>query len=134
MQSYVLMLQADADDRYITESAIAEAGYDFSMKFIDHIDELDSFIAKEGVPALILLSASSLIQKGYSVVRHLKSHPLCAHIPVVALGEVSADDHIKEWYRAGANTFIIKPSTLADTQKKIKTFFEYWFNVAEVKS
>jgi hypothetical protein len=56
----------------------------------------------------------------------------CDHVPVVVLGEVSGDDHIKEWYRAGANTFIVKPSTVAATQKKIKTFFEYWFEVAEV--
>jgi len=134
MQSYVLMLQADADDRYITESAIAEAGYDFTMKFIDHIDELDAFIAKEGVPLLILVSVSGVIRKGYDVVKQLKAHTQCGHIPVVALGEVSADDYIKEWYRAGANTFIIKPSSLAGTQKKIRTFFEYWFDVAEVKN
>lgn len=133
MQSYVLMLQADADDRYITESVIGEEGYDFSMKFIDHINELDAFIAREGLPVLILVSTSSVMQKGYNVVKYLKTHPQCGHIPVVALGEVSADDYIKEWYRAGANTFIVKPSTVAGTQKKIRTFFDYWFNVAALR-
>jgi hypothetical protein len=46
---------------------------------------------------------------------------------------VSANDYIKDWYKAGVNTFIVKPSSVAATRKKIKTFLEYWFDVAEVK-
>jgi response regulator RpfG family c-di-GMP phosphodiesterase len=134
MQPYVIMLQTDPDDRYITESALAETGYDIAIKFLDHIDQFEACLAENGLPVVILLNISGLIHKGHNLVQSLKTHPVCGHIPVVVLGEVSADDYIREWYKAGVNTFIVKPSTVAATQKKIRTFLEYWFNVAEVKS
>jgi response regulator RpfG family c-di-GMP phosphodiesterase len=134
MQPYVIMLQTDPDDRYITESALAETGFDIVIKFLDHIDDLDTCLAENGLPVVILLNVSGLLNKGgHNIVRLLKTHPSCSHIPVVVLGEVSANDYIKDWYKAGVNTFIVKPSSVAATRKKIKTFLEYWFDVAEVK-
>ena len=134
MDTYVLMLQADPDDKYITESAVQEINPGVPLKFVDSVSDVNEFIAENGHPAVILFNYSGLNRKGYEIVKQLKSHPSYGHIPVVVLGEVSADDYIREWYKAGANTFIIKPSSVAATQKKIRTFFDYWFEVAEVKS
>ena len=134
METYVLMLQADPDDKYITESALEEINPSLPIKFVDNVSDANDFIAREGQPAVILFNYSGLNRKGYETVKQLKGHPAYGHIPVVVLGEVSADDYIREWYKAGANTFIIKPSSVAATQKKIRTFFEYWFDVAEVKN
>lgn len=134
METYVLMLQADPDDKYITESALQEINPVVPMKFVDSVNDVNEFIARNGQPAVILFNYSGLNRKGYEIVKQMKSDPSYGHIPVVVLGEVSADDYIREWYKAGANTFIIKPSSVAATQKKIRTFFEYWFDVAEIKS
>jgi CheY-like chemotaxis protein len=133
MEPYVLMLQTDPDDKFIVESTLEEIKPTAPTKFVNSVHEMDDFISKQGQPAVILFNYSGVNRKGYEIVRQLKAHPAYGHIPVVVLGEVSADDYIKEWYKAGANTFIIKPSSIAATQKKIRTFFEYWFDVAEVK-
>ena len=66
------------------------------------------------------------------MVKHLKADTSLAHIPVIVLGEITTPDYIKQYYRAGANTYITKPSTVAATQKKIQLFLEYWFDVAEI--
>jgi hypothetical protein len=42
------------------------------------------------------------------------------------------EDLIRKYYIAGANTVIRKPSSVEQTSKKIKTFFDYWFTVAEL--
>jgi CheY-like chemotaxis protein len=54
------------------------------------------------------------------------------HIPVVILAERALNDYILDCYNHGANTVITKPSSLALTKEKIRTFFSYWENVAEL--
>lgn len=132
MEHYVLMLQTDADDKYITESTLAEIGTTVPVQFLGSINELDSFIAAEGQPGVILINDQGAAHHGKKMVTQLKSHPAYGHIPVVILGEVTTEDYIRDCYKAGANTFITKPSTVAATKKKIQTFLEYWFDVAEV--
>lgn len=132
MQSYVLMLQTDPDDKYLTESALAETGNNVPVKFIGNIDELENLVAGSGAPAVILLNDRGATHKGNEVLKELKTHAAYSHIPVVVLGEVSTDEYIRQCYRSGANTFITKPSTIAATRKKIELFFAYWFDVASV--
>jgi CheY-like chemotaxis protein len=131
MERYVLMLQTDMDDRYITESTMAEIGASIPVKFIAGLQDMKQAIEESGEPAVILLSDAGAVHRGTEILKQLKRDPSLAHIPVVMLGEISTDDYIRRCYLAGANTFIIKPSTVAGTKKKMETFFEYWFNVAE---
>jgi len=132
MQPYVLMLQTDPDDRYITESTLDEISNNIPVQFISSMEEMDKTIVEFGQPVVILVNDQGSAQQGPIIVRKLKSNPLYSHLPVVILGEVTTSEYIQECYRAGANTFIIKPSTVAETRKKIATFFSYWFDVAEV--
>ncbi|HLG39480.1 MAG TPA: hypothetical protein VI461_07420 [Chitinophagaceae bacterium] len=132
MASYVLMLQADPDDKYITESALAEINSSLTIRYLQGIDEMEKYIEEKGEPALILLNDSGTITERGQVLRRIKTNPAYSHIPVVILGERSSSDYVKECYRAGASTFITKPSSVNATRKKIEMFFSYWFEVAEV--
>lgn len=125
------MLQTDADDRELTESILAEINLHIPVKFLAEVDEIDDFTASVGMPSLILVSDST---KGLAVdlVRKLKSKAAYAHIPEIVLAEKSVSSFAKDCYRAGANTFITKPSSLEETRKKISIFFSYWFEVADL--
>ena len=132
MSSYVLMLQADPDDQYITESALAEINPSLAIKYLQNAEEMQEYIATVGQPALILLNDIGTITEKGQTLKKLKANPAYGHIPVVVLGERSSPDYVKECYRAGASTFITKPSSVNATRKKIEMFFSYWFEVAEV--
>ena len=132
MTSYVLMLQADPDDQYITESSLTEISPSLEIRYLKRMDDMDNYIAENGQPALILLNDEGTITERGQALRKIKANPSYGHIPVVVLGERSSSDYIKECYRAGASTFITKPSSINATHKKIGTFFSYWFEVAEV--
>ena len=132
MQPYVIMLQADEDDRSLTESVLEEVQYRVPMHFIARIGDLESVVAALGLPSVILINNKDHRHKAIDIVRHLKADISLAHIPVIVLGEITTPDYIKQYYRAGANTYITKPSTVAATKKKIQLFLEYWFDVAEV--
>ena len=126
------MIRTDSDDRDLTESALSETGTDVRVKFISDLEELDSFVKKAGEQSLILLNDNDASHKGYDRLKQLKANPAYGHIPVVVLGELSTDDYVRQCYKAGANSFVVKPSTVADTNKKIAGFFNYWSQVAEV--
>ena len=131
METYVLMLQTDPDDKDITESALQEIGNSIPLYFIPGINELKDFVAIQGMPSVILLNDRGTTHNCQAILKQLKNDASYNHIPVVVLGEVSSTEYIRQCYRAGANTFITKPSSVEDTRKKIAAFFDYWFDVAE---
>lgn len=133
MQAYVLMLQADEDDKFLTESILEEMQETIPMHFIARISEIEDMIAVSGLPAVILINNQDHRHKAIDVVKYLKADNRLDHIPIVVLGEITTPDYIRQYYRAGANTYITKPSTMAATRKKIKLFLAYWFDVAEVQ-
>jgi DNA-binding NarL/FixJ family response regulator len=130
MQPYVVMLQADPDDRDITESMLAEIQHPVPIRFIGDMHEWESLVVNSGKPSIVLMNVRGTAQNGKELLQQIRSDSSCSHIPVVVLGEVSSDHYIRRWYHAGANSFIVKPSSLAETRKKIQIFFDYWFGVA----
>lgn len=131
MKPYVIMLQTDADDREITESILTEINTSIPVEFIADISELEKVISVAGQPTVIMVN-DSFSNTATEQLQQLKKNPAYNHIPVVVLGEIVTEEYIKKYYRAGASTYITKPSTIAGTRKKIETFFKYWFDVAEV--
>lgn len=134
MQSYVLMLQADEDDRFLSESILEEMQHTVPMHFIARISEMEGLIAAFGLPAVILINNQDHRHKAIDIVKYLKADTVLDHIPIVVLGEITTADYTRQYYRAGANMYITKPSTIAAMRKKIHLFLEYWFDVAEVQS
>lgn len=132
MKSYVLMLQTDADDQNITELILSDIQMKMPVKFVEQFDDLETFIAGEGNPALVLISENNRKFKAIDIVKQLKGNILYNHIPVVILAEQTPVEYIKDCYAAGVNTFIIKPSTVEQTRKKIEGFFTYWLKIAEL--
>jgi DNA-binding NarL/FixJ family response regulator len=104
------------------------------MRFIARISEMEGLIAAAGLPAVILINNQDHRHKAIDLVKYVKADIALAHIPVVVLGEITTADYTRQYYRAGANTYITKPSSIAAMRKKIRLFLEYWFDVAEVQS
>jgi CheY-like chemotaxis protein len=127
MKPYAIMMQTDADDKDITESILVEINNTIPVKFIANAGELGSVIDTEGQPTVILVN-DSFTHTASEQLRQLKTDPAYNHIPVVVLGEMVTDEYIRQYYRAGANTYITKPSSIAGTRKKIEAFLKYWFD------
>ena len=132
MQSYALMLQADEDDQFLTESILLEMQQKIHMQFISTVKQMDLAIAEWGPPTVILVNNNNHRHSAISLLRLLKADPQLDHIPIVVLGEITTPEYIRQFYRAGANSYIIKPSNIDTAKKKIGTFLDYWFTVAEV--
>jgi CheY-like chemotaxis protein len=132
MNRFVLMLEGDGDDRYITQQALSELNIDISIKFLSDSTEFFTFLSNAEKPTLILADYNSTPDNGFDVLKKLKSDPNLSDIPVVILSDSDHPKYKNECYKYGASSFIKKPDTLEATNKKIASFFNYWFNVVEV--
>lgn len=133
----ILMLESDADDRFITETVINEFPYRLNLEFVNYGEEIFKYLGHrrengDALPSLILLSLTVNLQDGLEVLRQLKSNPLYNHIPVIVLTGVKQSAVVKECYALGASSFIEKPISAQDTNSKIANFLKYWLETVEL--
>jgi CheY-like chemotaxis protein len=129
---YVIMLEKDADDIYITQSLTRELGISIPIKFIRDFDELLRYLSLPDKPSLILLSYHTPPLTIEEMLEQLKTNPDFYQIPVVVLCEDISEEDVAACYRMGANSIIKKPVSMETTAAKMQTFFRYWFQVAEL--
>jgi CheY-like chemotaxis protein len=132
MSPFVLMLEGDKDDRYITQETLSELNIDIPIRFLSNSTQFFNFLSTSEKPALILVDYNSNPNNGIEVLKKLKSDPDRCDIPVVILSDSDHSQYKNECYRYGASSFIKKPDSLEATSKKIASFFNYWFHVVEV--
>lgn len=65
--------------------------------------------AGEVQPVVILLDLKMPKMDGLEVLRQLKGHPVFCTIPVVVLTSSAEDRDVREAYKLGVNSYIIKP-------------------------
>jgi CheY-like chemotaxis protein len=125
------MLEDDSDDRYLTTEVVKELGFDLSIRFFTDSDQLLQALQEE-LPSLVLIDYNSNPENGILVLERIREHGHTSSLPVVILTEANYPSLKKDCYSAGASTVIAKPLDMDGTRKRIKSFFEYWLNVAEV--
>jgi CheY-like chemotaxis protein len=128
----VFMLVADQDDRSLTSSTLQELGHNVPIRFLSNAAELFAAL-KEQTPSIILIDYNIEPEPGVEILKQLKSHEHYSSIPVVILTDSPLWHFHAQCYRHGASTVIKKPETSQMTTHKIKTFFDYWINVAETQ-
>ncbi len=132
MNRFVVMLEGDSDDRYITAQTLSELGINIPIKFFPNSADLFNFLTDAEKPSLILIDYNSSPDNGLEVLKKLKADVQFNDIPVVILSDSDHPKYRNECYRHGASSFIKKPDTIEATNRKIASFFNYWFNVVEV--
>lgn len=129
---YILMVEDDPDDRYLTQQTLQDIGVSVPIKFLSQSNEVLSYLDTHETPAIILVDYNSSPDNGVEVLKSLKGDARYCHIPVIILSESAAPAYVTECYRHGASTFVAKPFTSGGTRRKIERFFTYWLEVAEV--
>lgn len=126
------MLESDAHDRELSQNYFD--AHVLPVKFLKLSNDVVPFLKEyaTALPALILLSMNSFPDKGIDVLTEVKAIDYLKHIPVILLGEDTQDDLIKACYAKGASSFINKPFTTELTDVSIRSFIQYWFEVAKL--
>jgi CheY-like chemotaxis protein len=137
----ILMADDDDDDRLLTRDAVAEAGLDGDLRFVQNGEELLDYLCHRGKyeapaaaprPGLILLDLNMPLKDGREALREIRADPELRRIPVVVLTTSKADTDIGVIYELGANSFISKPFQFEALVSVMKMLCQYWFKTVEL--
>ena len=133
-KGYILMLESDAHDRELSKNYFD--AHAITVEFLKLSNEVLPFLKgvsnADALPALLILSMNAFPDNGLEVLTKVKAVDSFKHIPIIMLGENTQPDLIKECYAKGACTFINKPFTTQLTDISIRSFIQYWFEVAQL--
>jgi CheY-like chemotaxis protein len=132
MSSKILMIEHDADDRWLTEEAFQSEGIEGGVQFI-YAADLDAYLQDPGNrPPMILLSMNAQPFNGMDLIRQIRETEGYATTPLIVLSESVLPEDVQASYAAGATSLIIKPDSYGDALFKIKSFINYWFRTVEL--
>jgi CheY-like chemotaxis protein len=134
---YVLMLEDDSDDRFVTQSFFTEQDYNVGLHFVeeslDVLPHLQQCVALgTPLPGLIILDKNTPAKNGLDVLREIKAHKIFQQIPVVIVSGSAFPGEVDNAYRLGASSYITKPTSHEATFRKIDMCIRYWFEVVDL--
>jgi two-component system response regulator len=83
-------------------------------------------LSVEHSPKVILLDLKMPKVSGIEVLKKLKADERTKVIPVVVLTSSKEDPDIKECYRLGVNSYVVKPLTFDEFSKTVAELGLYW--------
>lgn len=113
----VLMADDDPDDCILAREAFSETGANVAFVCVeDGVQLMDYLLANshsvsKDLPALILLDLNMPLKDGRQALLEMKSNSTLQHIPVVILTTSEEPKDMALTLKAGAKTFITKPTT-----------------------
>ena len=132
---HILLIDDSAADAKIIERALRESQAPHALTTLrdgrtalEHLRRLRA--DSQPVPDLILLDLNLPGLDGAQVLAELKSDPALRVIPVVVLTTSRRDEDVVQTYRAGANTYIQKPSEYPRYRDLVALLSQYWHETA----
>ena len=133
----ILIAEDDPDDRLMMYEAFAERcracrtyfAHDGAqlMRILNGEDfvpgEPDTF---QVYPDLLLLDLNMPFKDGREALRDIKSSPRLRTIPTIIMTTSGNEDDIRDCYTAGANSYIIKPSSYSGLLDIVSSLTRYW--------
>ena len=141
--SVIWLIDTNHNDAELVSSAIlASRRVHDLMRFSDTESALERLFdcggmteaAKASWPDLIILDLARPCLSVYEFVEQLKSSQQTKAIPIIVLTEFEQDDEIVAVYEAGANSCIVKPTSIDEYIIKLAEMIMYWCQTAEVPS
>lgn len=136
----ILVVEDNEDDVLLIHRALQKGGIKAPVHVVRDGDEAIDYFSGTGkyqntssypLPTIVLLDIRLPKRSGLEVLEWLKCHESLALLPVVVFTNSAEDIDIENAYRLGANSYLKKPYTLAETTALLKTIGEYWLDYNE---
>ncbi len=137
--SFILIAEDDADDRFLLQAAFEENGFDDRLQFVENGVEMLEFLQTKkhnGLPAIlprfILMDLNMPKKDGREVLGELKQHPEFKNIPVVVFSTTNNEQEMRRCYELGANSYITKPNSFESLLKTVAALRSYWIHYMQI--
>lgn len=136
----ILLVEDNPDDTELTTHALAEASLSINLLHLkDGVEALNYIFSKttcQGQPGpddlkLVLLDLKLPKLDGLEVLRKIRENEMTKALPVVILTSSRERRDIKEAYKLGVNSYVVKPVSFDRYMKTIGALAFYWRTVNE---
>ena len=137
----ILLVEDNPDDTELTTHALAKASESIHLLHLkDGVEALNYIFSKtacneQHVPdelKLVLLDLKLPKLDGLEVLRKIRENEMTKALPVVILTSSRERRDIKEAYKLGVNSYVVKPVTFDRYVKIIGALAFYWRTVNEI--
>jgi len=131
----ILIGEDDENDAIILERALRKVGFMNPFRFcrdgtevLDYLQGADPFGNRTEYPFPRVLITDLKMPKmgGIDILKWLYHHPECNVIPKIVFTASRQAQDIKEAYKWGANSYLVKPGGYEKLTQMLKIFFDYW--------
>lgn len=137
----ILYADDDPDDRLLAEVAHAESGTNHPLIFVHDGGEALEYLRRTGryasrpmepMTGLVLLDLNMPGTGGLAALGMIRADPAIGLMPVVIMTTSSARVDIFASYAAGANSYIVKPSSFPSLVQVFECLSHYWFRLSSL--
>jgi CheY-like chemotaxis protein len=143
MSGTILLVEDNEDDVFLMKRALREAGItnplrvlNDGLEAIDYLGGTGPFAQREPLPAqvLVLLDLKLPRRSGHEVLEWIRQQPQFAKLIVIILTSSSEPVDLNRAYRAGANSYVVKPPTATQLLELTEAFKLWWLTQDRVGS
>jgi CheY-like chemotaxis protein len=97
---------------------------------LTYLDPNGEVVGAKQLPDLILMDINMPRLSGIEVLRRIKATKSLQHIPVLMLTTSSLESDVRDSYRLGCSSYILKPADVPQFSSLLAQLLHYWTEVA----
>ncbi len=131
----ILLVEDNEDDVFLMKRALKAAGIVNPLHTVEDGQQAVEYLAGTGMfgardqyplPAIVFLDLKLPIKGGLQVLEWIRAQKAFEGIVVVVLTSSNEPSDLREAYKLGANSYVVKPPTAAQLIELAKAFKWYW--------
>ena len=131
----ILLVEDNEDDVFLMKRALKNAGIvnrlclaEDGQQAIDYLSGNGEFADRSAhpIPSIVFLDLKLPLKGGLDVLAWIRKQASLENMVVVVLTSSSEPSDLKEAYRLGANSYVVKPPTAGQLLDLAKAYKWYW--------
>jgi CheY-like chemotaxis protein len=118
---HVLLADDDSDDCFLFDEALSLAAVPAQFTRVDDGKRLMEYLENERVPDVLFLDINMPIVNGIECLKEIRANKRFKNLPIVIYSTTNYSANIDACFKAGANLYVIKPSSFDEIIKMIRT-------------
>lgn len=128
MSHTILLVEDEEDDVFLFRRALERSGVEATLEVARDGQEAMDYLAdcrSHPRPSLVLLDLNLPRVKGWDVLRWIRDEAKLSGLVVIMTSSPASQD-IERAYRLGANSFVVKPSSMSGLTEFVRALGRFW--------
>ncbi len=139
----ILLVEDNEDDAFFMQRALRDAGISNPVRLIEDGQSAINYLAGAAefldraanpLPMVVFLDLKLPFKTGHEVLEWIRAQPQFAKLIVIVLTSSNEPVDLNRAYRAGANSYVVKPPTAEELAELARSFELWWLKQNTVGS